>query len=80
LPDRDVDPSDYELPGSGVIYTRVVDAVRPGSIVLDHDGGGPREQTVAALPQIIDTLRHRGYSFATVSGLLGDRMIYRPVG
>jgi chitin deacetylase len=45
-----------------------------------HDGGGNRSETVAALPQIINDLRHRGYSFDTVSQLLGDRMIFGPVG
>ena len=43
----------------------------PGSIILMHDGGGPRSGTLAALPQVIDTLRNKGYSFATVPDLLG---------
>jgi peptidoglycan/xylan/chitin deacetylase (PgdA/CDA1 family) len=76
----DVDPADWSTPGTGAIYSRVVDAARPGSIILMHDGGGPRAETLAALPGIIDTLRGRGYGFATVSGLLGRRMIYRPYG
>jgi peptidoglycan/xylan/chitin deacetylase (PgdA/CDA1 family) len=45
-----------------------------------HDGGGDRSGTLAALPSIIDTLRARGYAFATVSQLLGYRLIYRPYG
>ncbi len=52
----------------------------PGSIVIMHDGGGDRSDTLAALPAIIDTLRGRGYRFATVSELLGNRLIYRPYG
>ena len=76
----DVDPADWSTPGTGAIYSRVVDAAQPGSIILMHDGGGPRDETLAALPQIIDTLRSRGYGFATVSGLLGQRLIYRPYG
>ncbi len=76
----DVDPSDWTNPGSGAVYSRVVDATQPGSIILMHDGGGDRSGTLAALPQIIDTLRGRGYRFATVSGLLGHRFIYRPYG
>ena len=51
-----------------------------GSIILMHDGGGDRSGTLAALPQIIDTLRGRGYRFATVTELLGQRCIYRPYG
>jgi peptidoglycan/xylan/chitin deacetylase (PgdA/CDA1 family) len=76
----DVDPQDWSLPGTSEIYSNIVDNTRPGSIVLMHDGGGPREETLAALPRIIDTLRDRGYSFETVSALLGDEMLYRPYG
>ena len=76
----DVDPADWSTPGTAAIYGRVVDAAQPGSIILMHDGGGPRGETLAALPQIIDTLRARGYGFATVTGLLGQRIIYRPYG
>jgi peptidoglycan/xylan/chitin deacetylase (PgdA/CDA1 family) len=76
----DVDPADWSTPGTSAIYSRVVDAAQAGSIILMHDGGGPRGETLAALPQIIDTLRARGYGFATVTGLLGQRMIYRPYG
>ncbi len=76
----DVDPADWTNPGSDAVYSRVVDATQPGSIVLMHDGGGDRSGTLAALPTIIDTLRARGYRFATVSELLGERMLYRPYG
>jgi len=76
----DVDPADWTNPGSAAVYSRVVGAVQPGSIVLMHDGGGPRGGTLAALPAIIDTLRNRGYRFETVTELLGERMIYRPYG
>jgi len=76
----DVDPADWSNPGSAAVYSRVVGAVQPGSIVLMHDGGGPRGGTLAALPAIIDTLRARGYRFETVTELLGDRMLYRPYG
>jgi peptidoglycan/xylan/chitin deacetylase (PgdA/CDA1 family) len=74
----DVDPADWSNPGSGAVYSRVTGAVQPGSIVLMHDGGGDRSGTLAALPKIIDTLRARGYRFATVTELLGERMLYRP--
>jgi peptidoglycan-N-acetylglucosamine deacetylase len=67
----DVDPRDWSLPGSGAIYSNVVGNTRPGSIVLSHDGGGPRSQTVAAYRSIIPTLKRRGYRFATVPELLG---------
>ena len=72
----DVDPSDYSNPGSGAIAGRVIGAVNPGSIVVMHDGGGHRGQTVAALPAIINALRARGYRFVTVSDILGYKPRY----
>ncbi|MEJ7872083.1 MAG: polysaccharide deacetylase family protein, partial [Rubrobacteraceae bacterium] len=75
----DVDPMDWTTPGSDVIYQRVVSNVQPGSIVLMHDGGGNRSQTVAALPRIIQNLKGRGYHFSTVSQMLGQRTIWEPV-
>jgi peptidoglycan/xylan/chitin deacetylase (PgdA/CDA1 family) len=71
-----VDPRDWSMPGSGAIYSTIINTTRPGSIVIMHDGGGNRSETVAALPAVIRTLRHRGYSFATVTALLGDHFIY----
>lgn len=44
--------------------------VHNGSIILMHDGGGNREQTVEALPGIIDSLRAQGYELVTVSELM----------
>jgi peptidoglycan/xylan/chitin deacetylase (PgdA/CDA1 family) len=76
----DVDPTDWATPGSAAVYSRIVGAAQPGSIILMHDGGGDRSGTLAALPRIIDTLRGRGYGFATVSRLLGQRLVYRPYG
>lgn len=75
-----VDPRDWALPGSAAIVQRVLAQVRPGSIVLSHDGGGPRTQTLAAYPRIIAALRKRGYRFLTVPQLLGFRTVYRECG
>ena len=60
-----VDPADYTRPGTDAIITRVAQAVKPGSIVLFHDGGGDRSQTVAAATALITSLRAAGYSFGT---------------
>jgi peptidoglycan-N-acetylglucosamine deacetylase len=70
------DPRDWTLPGPKAIVRRVLKAAAPGSIVLMHDGGGDRTQTVRALPKIIAALRQRGYSFATVTALTGIAPIY----
>jgi len=62
-----VDPRDYTAPGAEEIARRVLEAVHPGAIVLLHDGSPDgdqsREQTVAALPAILEGLRGRGYRF-----------------
>ena len=76
----DVDPRDWTQPGSGAIYSRVVGGAHPGAIVVMHDGGGPRGQTVAALPRIIAELESRGYDLVTVTKLLGERFRSAVVG
>ena len=67
-----VDSKDYERPGVRQIVDRVVAAARPGAIVLMHDGGGDRSQTVAAIPRIVKRLRAKRYRFVTVPQLLRD--------
>ncbi len=67
-----VDTGDYEQPGVPVIIQRVLEGAHPGAIMLLHDGGGDRAQTVAALPGIIRALRARGYRLVTVPQLLMD--------
>jgi peptidoglycan/xylan/chitin deacetylase (PgdA/CDA1 family) len=74
----DVDPSDYTLPGVAAIERRVLAQVQPGSIIISHDGGGPRGQTLAAYPKIIAALRRRGYGIVTIPQLLGFRPVYEP--
>jgi len=73
-----VDPSDYTRPGVGAIERRVLAQVQPGSIIISHDGGGPRGQTLAAYPAIIHALRARGYRIVTIPELLGFRPVYVP--
>lgn len=67
-----VDPRDWSLPGSGTIAARVLSATHNGSIILLHDGGGNRAQTIAALPAIITALRARGLRFVTIQQLIDD--------
>ncbi|WP_336958548.1 glycosyltransferase [Sphingobium aquiterrae] len=72
-----VDPGDWTRPGADAIVQRTLqqveagDAERSGQVVLLHDSGGDRAQTVAALPRIIAGLRARGYRFVPVSQLAG---------
>jgi peptidoglycan-N-acetylglucosamine deacetylase len=73
-----VDPADYAQPGVGAIERRVLAQVQPGSILISHDGGGTRAQTLAAYPPIIAALRSRGYRIVTIPELLGFRPVYVP--
>jgi peptidoglycan/xylan/chitin deacetylase (PgdA/CDA1 family) len=65
-----VDSEDYTRPGRDRIVRNVLAGAKPGAIVLMHDGGGPRDQTVTALPTIIRRLRKRGFRLVTVPELL----------
>ncbi|BFV55454.1 polysaccharide deacetylase family protein [Kitasatospora sp. CMC57] len=58
-----VDPRDWARPGTSLITERVLKAVQPGSIVLNHDGGGDRSQTIAALQTYLPVLIDDGYRF-----------------
>jgi peptidoglycan-N-acetylglucosamine deacetylase len=67
-----VDTNDYRRPGVTAIVKRALAGARPGAIILLHDAGGNRTQTVAALPRIIAGLHRRGYRLVTVPRLLLD--------
>jgi peptidoglycan-N-acetylglucosamine deacetylase len=67
-----VDTGDYRRPGVNAIVKAALARARPGAIILLHDAGGNRSQTVKALPRIIAGLRRRGYRLVTVPRLLLD--------
>jgi peptidoglycan/xylan/chitin deacetylase (PgdA/CDA1 family) len=73
----DIDPRDWSRPGTDAIYSNVVGNAHNGAIVIQHDGGGDRSETLAALPREIDTLRGEGYQFVTITDLLGIQLIYK---
>jgi peptidoglycan-N-acetylglucosamine deacetylase len=58
-----VDPRDWSQPGVAAIVSTVQNGMHPGAIVLMHDGGGPRQQTVEALGQLLPWLVEHGYRF-----------------
>ncbi|OLZ09700.1 polysaccharide deacetylase family protein [Sulfobacillus thermosulfidooxidans] len=64
------DTRDWSNPGVETIVSRVLSHIQPGDIVLFHDGGSDRKQTIEALPIILKDLRLRGYRFVTVSQLM----------
>jgi peptidoglycan/xylan/chitin deacetylase (PgdA/CDA1 family) len=58
-----VDSKDWTKPGAAAIVSNVLGAVSPGAIILLHDAGGAdRQQTLEALPGVIDGLRAAGYT------------------
>lgn len=71
-----IDPNDWKdnphTPAEE-ITAHIIEQLPLGNIVLLHDGGGDRSETVKALPMIIDQLRARGYELAPVSALLGKQ-------
>jgi peptidoglycan/xylan/chitin deacetylase (PgdA/CDA1 family) len=60
-----VDPRDWSRPGVPSIVTNIMRNTHTGSIILEHDGGGNRSQTVAALKIVIPRLLAAGYHFRT---------------
>ncbi|GAB1646235.1 polysaccharide deacetylase family protein [Krasilnikovia sp. MM14-A1259] len=58
-----VDTRDWERPPARTITARVLHGARPGAVVLMHDGGGNRSNTVASLDSTIRQLRSKGYTF-----------------
>jgi cellulose synthase/poly-beta-1,6-N-acetylglucosamine synthase-like glycosyltransferase/peptidoglycan/xylan/chitin deacetylase (PgdA/CDA1 family) len=67
----DLDGEDWQRPGVGAIVRAVTPRHDGGGIVLLHDGGGDRSQTLAAVERLVPRLRARGFRFVTVSQLAG---------
>ncbi|MFC4855385.1 polysaccharide deacetylase family protein [Actinophytocola glycyrrhizae] len=55
---------DWEPPGTDVLVDRLLTGITPGAVVLLHDGGGDRTQTVDAVAAVIPRLRSDGWHFA----------------
>ena len=64
------DTEDWKDPGVNKIVNKVLNGIEEGNIVLFHDGGGNREQTVKALEIILPKLKEQGYKFITVTEML----------
>ena len=76
----DVDTEDWTMPGADAIVQTALDEVHPGSVVLMHDGGGDRSQTVEALDKLIPKLQEEGYQFVTISELVDAILAERGKG
>ena len=71
-----VDPNDWQRPSAAEIVPHHRPSRRPhpevrGHVVLLHDSGGDRANTIEALPGLIDALRAKDFEFVTVSELAG---------
>jgi cellulose synthase/poly-beta-1,6-N-acetylglucosamine synthase-like glycosyltransferase/peptidoglycan/xylan/chitin deacetylase (PgdA/CDA1 family) len=67
----DLDGEDWRRPGVETIVRAITPSGDSGGIVLLHDGGGDRSETVAALERVVPRLRSRGFRFVRVSELAG---------
>jgi peptidoglycan/xylan/chitin deacetylase (PgdA/CDA1 family) len=67
----DVDTQDALGVGPEVILAQVKENLRPGAIILMHDGADNAQDTLAVLPQIIEFIRKKGYEMVTIPELLG---------
>jgi peptidoglycan/xylan/chitin deacetylase (PgdA/CDA1 family) len=65
----DVDSLDWQQEEAGIIAERVLAQLDPGEIVLMHDGGGNRSQTVIALATILESLQAKDWAAVTVGEL-----------
>lgn len=76
-----IDPDDWRSTSSNEIVKQVLDQLPNGNVILLHDAGGDRSNTVKALPIIIKELQNRGYTFTTIAHLIGksDSEIMPPV-
>lgn len=72
-----IDPHDYDRPGADAIAQAMIDQAAPGAVVLLHDGGGDRSQTVAALDKAIPQLQKMGYTFVTLDTLIDAVLAYK---
>jgi peptidoglycan/xylan/chitin deacetylase (PgdA/CDA1 family) len=62
----DIDPQDWRQPGVDILANHIISSVYPGAIVLSHDGGGERSQTVEAYRKVLAELNSQGYAFKNI--------------
>ncbi|MEH7419373.1 polysaccharide deacetylase family protein [Neobacillus drentensis] len=66
-----IDTDDWQRPSSNEMVKRVLEQLSEGNVILFHDSGGDRSNTVKALPVIIKELQQRGYTFTTIGQMIG---------
>ncbi|RPK50227.1 Poly-beta-1,6-N-acetyl-D-glucosamine synthase [Streptomyces sp. ADI92-24] len=76
---NNTDSEDWKRPGVGVISKNATPKDGKGAIVLMHDSGGDRSQTVAALGHFLPRMQDKGYEFANLTDALGAPSAHTPV-
>jgi cellulose synthase/poly-beta-1,6-N-acetylglucosamine synthase-like glycosyltransferase/peptidoglycan/xylan/chitin deacetylase (PgdA/CDA1 family) len=74
----DLDTEDWKRPGIDAIVRAGLPEHGKGAVVMLHDGGGDRSQTVTAVDQLITELQNRGYTFDTVTSAAGLTSPWHP--
>jgi peptidoglycan/xylan/chitin deacetylase (PgdA/CDA1 family) len=67
-----IDTKDYEARSPAPVVYTALSGARAGSVILFHDGPGPRPNTLAAIRKIVPALRRKGYELVSVPGMLKD--------
>ncbi|MGG1575439.1 competence protein ComK [Fictibacillus sp. NRS-1165] len=73
------DPKDWSNPGAGYISNHILSNVHNGDIILLHDSGGNRRQTIDALNIVLPELKKRGFKCVTVSELMQNDPKFTPL-
>ncbi len=73
-----IDTRDWAMPGTSFITKKVLANAAPGSIVLMHDSGGNRTETVQALAAILPVLKSEGYQLVTLPQYVKDLGLKAP--
>ncbi|MFH8288841.1 glycosyltransferase [Streptomyces sp. NPDC018059] len=76
---NDTDSEDWKRPGVDEIIRRATPEDGAGAVVLMHDSGGDRSQTVAALDRFLPEMRERGYTFGNLTEALDAPSAHTPV-
>jgi peptidoglycan/xylan/chitin deacetylase (PgdA/CDA1 family) len=73
-----IDTRDWAMPGTSFITRKVLSLAEPGAIVLMHDSGGNRTETVHALAAVLPVLQAEGYTFVTLPQYIKDLGLHAP--
>ncbi|WP_405763631.1 glycosyltransferase [Streptomyces sp. NBC_01420] len=76
---NNTDSEDWKRPGVRAIIERATPKHGKGAIILMHDSGGDRSQTVTALGKFLPKMQKQGYSFANLTDALGAPSAHTPV-